>query len=753
MQYAIELAQANNKLADNISANTIAASEYQLQLGAQQLSNLQAANSIEIQSIKNKNEILDVEAQIAAIKGSGNAAQDKAQLEGIQNQTKLNAAQYELVRMERDVSTTQAEIEDKKRANLELEKQILIDNYKNQVAAIKASGSNAAAQTKIQLESLDRQSALIAEEKQNKLAEHKLVRDQFTAETALMLSKINADIVKNENDRKIIEDTKNLDLARVAQQRAAGKQDYGNTMAQITAIDVYWRTTTSFIDGIKAFGIAVAEFLLGQGKDVSTVQKALANLPNMSKAPDTTGAKIALYNSQMASNSAFDAQEGSIADIATANLENNAVTKKGLEDQLAFTKSLREKQKTALDAQQAAELADYDHQIKMIGLAKERAVAELAAAGGGTAAELAQAKATFDQTMQGLDQQAEDLAYTAGKIGPILKSIKEGIGSSFTDALVGLNSSLFDTTDTVKSFGERLRDAFFGIMKGIEEQVFKETIANPIGTFISEWIGTNILGKIAAKTAASTVGDVGGAAAVAGLGATVSTASTGAVASINAAAASLGAALGTLGTSVGGSAQGAGAQAQAGGIAGATAISGSGTILAGATQTSSGVVATANTAGATTLMASLGPILAVLAVIAAIMAIFGGKKGGASKSNIAAEQRAKALAQSNTNTFGSVPQMASGGMMRDRFPALLEPGEFVIRKPMAKRIGASNLAQMNATGKTANSAPVINIKNEGSPKNAEASQPRFDGEKYVIDIIMRDLSNNGPIRRSLRGGV
>jgi hypothetical protein len=72
---------------------------------------------------------------------------------------------------------------------------------------------------------------------------------------------------------------------------------------------------------------------------------------------------------------------------------------------------------------------------------------------------------------------------------------------------------------------------------------------------------------------------------------------------------------------------------------------------------------------------------------------------------------------------------------------------------MAKRIGASNLAQMNATGKTANSAPVINIKNEGSPKNAEASQPRFDGEKYVIDIIMRDLSNNGPIRRSLRGGV
>jgi hypothetical protein len=61
---------------------------------------------------------------------------------------------------------------------------------------------------------------------------------------------------------------------------------------------------------------------------------------------------------------------------------------------------------------------------------------------------------------------------------------------------------------------------------------------------------------------------------------------------------------------------------------------------------------------------------------------------------------------------------------------------------------------MNATGNTGStSAPTINIKNEGSPKTAEASPPRFDGEKYVIDVIMRDLSTNGPIRRTLRGGA
>ena len=58
---------------------------------------------------------------------------------------------------------------------------------------------------------------------------------------------------------------------------------------------------------------------------------------------------------------------------------------------------------------------------------------------------------------------------------------------------------------------------------------------------------------------------------------------------------------------------------------------------------------------------------------------------------------------------------------------------------------------MNATGKMPGDVS-INIQNEGSPKDAEAQQPRFDGEKFVIDVVMRDLSNNGPIRKSLRAG-
>jgi NACalpha-BTF3-like transcription factor len=95
---------------------------------------------------------------------------------------------------------------------------------------------------------------------------------------------------------------------------------------------------------------------------------------------------------------------------------------------------------------------------------------------------------------------------------------------------------------------------------------------------------------------------------------------------------------------------------------------------------------------------------------------------------------------------------ASASLNRDRVPAMLEPGEFVIRKQSAERIGMPALQAMNSTGGAPSGGNVfVNVTNEGSPKQAEASAPRFDGEKYVVDIVMRDIANNGPIRRTLRG--
>jgi hypothetical protein len=394
---------------------------------------------------------------------------------------------------------------------------------------------------------------------------------------------------------------------------------------------------------------------------------------------------------------------------------------------------------------------------------------------------LQRGKLTVEQTtaLEALNNKLADLQVTAAGSGKETEKLT-GRLAELQSSISGSVESAFMSLNTLITTGEgSIREIVSSLFVSIQEEVFKKTIATPLSNIISNWltgaiskisptdiVGSKLSGVVGSAAGATgdallknTMGDAAvdaGGAAIAGLGTTVSTASATAITSINAAAGRLGAALGTLGTSVGGSAQSAGAQAQAGGVAGATAISGSGTVLAGATQTSAGTVAAANVSGASTLMASLGPILAVLAVIAAIMAIFGGgKKSGSSntKSSVLDAANSTSVVSSNSS-LGSVPKMVSGGMLRDRTPALLEPGEFVIRKPIARKIGASNLAAMNATGKTnQNSAPVINIKNEGSQKDAQAAPPRFDGDKYVIDIIMRDLSTNGPIRRTLRGGV
>jgi hypothetical protein len=105
---------------------------------------------------------------------------------------------------------------------------------------------------------------------------------------------------------------------------------------------------------------------------------------------------------------------------------------------------------------------------------------------------------------------------------------------------------------------------------------------------------------------------------------------------------------------------------------------------------------------------------------------------------------------------GGVVHMAEGGQvnsLRDRVPAMLEPGEFVIRKSAAKSIGQSRLGQMNATGAGGMGNVQFNIVNNGAPKEAaQQGPPKIDTDKIVIDVVMRDLNSNGPIRKAMRGG-
>jgi len=120
----------------------------------------------------------------------------------------------------------------------------------------------------------------------------------------------------------------------------------------------------------------------------------------------------------------------------------------------------------------------------------------------------------------------------------------------------------------------------------------------------------------------------------------------------------------------------------------------------------------------------------------------------------------KAIAYFGANLGGKVPlnnsiqQFAGGGSVarRDRVPALLEPGEFVIRKPAAKAIGGSALNQLNATGKmNSGNNVVVNVQNNGTPQQVETTKVRNDTGQMIIDLVVKDIQNNGKVRKAMRG--
>ena len=138
-------------------------------------------------------------------------------------------------------------------------------------------------------------------------------------------------------------------------------------------------------------------------------------------------------------------------------------------------------------------------------------------------------------------------------------------------------------------------------------------------------------------------------------------------------------------------------------------------------------------------------------LLSGITGMFGGKGGGGGGLLSGIMGMFGGGASGGFVPFSAYQRLAAGGLARDRVPSLLEPGEFVMKRSAANSIGAPALNQMNATGKAGGNV-VVNIENQGTPQDATASEPRFDGEKFVIDIVTRDLRNNGPIRKSLRGG-
>ena len=310
--------------------------------------------------------------------------------------------------------------------------------------------------------------------------------------------------------------------------------------------------------------------------------------------------------------------------------------------------------------------------------------------------------------------------------------IKE-LFDSFTSSVESAFMSLYNLAITGEG---SIREIIGGLFSSIAEEVFKQTIATPLSNIIAGWVtgaitkilptdivGSSLQGVVGSATGAT--GDallkntMGEAAVDAGARAAAAAAN---AAAVSAAAATVSTAYTTAGTTVSVAA-----------TAGIVPISTAGVTIAG---------------GITTLAATVAA-----AASAALIAINAAKVSSTFSSGIGSAITTLVAGGGMIHRAGggSVPGYASGNMVRDRVPAMLEPGEFVLRKQAASAIGVPALQAMNAGG-AAGGNVVVNIKNEGTPQDATASKPRFDGEKFVIDIITRDLSNNGPIRRSMRAG-
>lgn len=97
--------------------------------------------------------------------------------------------------------------------------------------------------------------------------------------------------------------------------------------------------------------------------------------------------------------------------------------------------------------------------------------------------------------------------------------------------------------------------------------------------------------------------------------------------------------------------------------------------------------------------------------------------------------------------FAFAERYHTGGMVGlkpNEVPIIAEKGETVLTPEQMKAMGSSGSKQAPET--------TVNIINQsGTQMDATSSQPRFDGEKMIIDVILKNMSKPGPLRDSMKG--
>ena len=94
-----------------------------------------------------------------------------------------------------------------------------------------------------------------------------------------------------------------------------------------------------------------------------------------------------------------------------------------------------------------------------------------------------------------------------------------------------------------------------------------------------------------------------------------------------------------------------------------------------------------------------------------------------------------------------VPRFHFGGLASDEVPAILQTGERVLDREHNKLLEKF----ANKTGDTS-SAPIINITNNVSDKTETKVAPHFDGQQWVVDMVIDKLRSDPGTRAAFAGG-
>jgi hypothetical protein len=254
-------------------------------------------------------------------------------------------------------------------------------------------------------------------------------------------------------------------------------------------------------------------------------------------------------------------------------------------------------------------------------------------------------QAAEDSFLISKDATEKELAlkiFQADETVKLFQRVNESLTGTVRESIEGFFNSIVEGTLTLESAKEQFRSFIFNILNGIREAVLEQTLIEPITNAVTNQLSRvfnleNIAGQANEQAAALT-----------------------AQAQAQTASATIATAITTVGAS----------------------FTTSALTLQATLQTSMAPVTTAFTAVGVQISA------AITAMITQVQAA-------------AAAARAQLLTTSAFAGGGRV-HMAQGGMpnaatmKRDRVPAMLEPGEFVMRKDAVKQFGVGTMMRMNA---------------------------------------------------------